>query len=515
MPFSPSRFFIMKIFADMTLSSSLQKDRLPRKMFLSVPPPEAEIQAPADLHETFHPLGIAVTVSNPYFLDTQDDSVASKGEPPALLVLVANHPRPHSAGVIDVFVHDLDQFGGKDCNILRWIKRIEGSELESAEEGQEVATRINPYRIGVFEEQHSQSMPRAYPLPSHAYDASAIAEGKGEEDRAKSMVRIPSIFIVSLPDPDANNVVKEADSAVVPSYMQFVASLLRPAKSKKITGAPTKLYIHHSSVQQTMPAQMDGALIQSWKGFPPLLQVWDGNGVRGGSNTSASSLFLSSVDTEHSGVLEWEQHWVRGIPSGIKQHLVSLDGKGEPSMVVNTYTPSFVNFFDQKADYPVRALAIDRLGRFWTAGNRDTLAAEAWIESQRNEARRRTGSSLYQKQDAYPARPEVLIDQTTFLFRHMGRVAAHPWEFSKLAGLKKKGIFLRKEYHTFPVFRSAPETKDEIEVRSKYDTLARGFLPSVPTGMAVDHEKGIVFVTGAYEDRGVAKCTIPEAWAEK
>ncbi len=75
------------------------------------PPPEYPIKAPTDLLTTFHPLGIAVTASHPYFVEEVDEGVEPRPEPPANLVLVANKPYADRPGVVDIFVHDLDKVG--------------------------------------------------------------------------------------------------------------------------------------------------------------------------------------------------------------------------------------------------------------------------------------------------------------------------------------------------------------------------------------------------------------------
>ncbi|KAN0062088.1 hypothetical protein ACQY0O_005605 [Thecaphora frezii] len=516
------------------------KDRLPRKMFLSLPPSNYHPAPPADLHTSFHPLGLSVTVAHPYFLPNNLEAAAS--EAPALLVLVANHPRAHAPGVVDIFIHDLDGVGAKDSNVLRWIRRIEGEELRAYEDGDEKkkkGTQVNPFRIAVFDEQHSSNWPRAYPLPNQGGDASKAEtedeEEQGQADHARTHVRVPSFFLTSLPCPPPPSPSPSSSpngpgapsprpsSSVFSSYKDFALSLLLPSRDKRLSTPSDQIWLYHASVSKTLPVHLDGGRIDGWTNFPPLLQTWDGNGEAGGSNSSASSLIVSNIEGERAGFGEWEQHWVRGISYGIKHHQVK-EKDGEGKRWVNTYTPSFVSFWKGKADVPVRAMAMDRIGRVWTAGTVDTKGTEEWIEYRRNEKRRELGSSLYRPRpnpsrdsdefDTPPLRPSTRIWQTTFLLRPLGSAPIHAWETSKLAQFKRDGIFVKKEYLSTPVFGQRAESQAEIEARSSEEVKSRGFLPTVPTAMAVDHEKGWVLVTGAYEERGVAVCEVPVGWAE-
>lgn len=73
---------------------------------------------------------------------------------------------------------------------------------------------------------------------------------------------------------------------------------------------------------------------------------------------------------------------------------------------------------------------------------------------------------------------------------------------------------MRKEFHTFNVYKSPAETKAELEARSDEELKKRGFLPTIPTGLAVDIHKKLLYVTGAYEERGIAVCALPKDWVE-
>lgn len=267
----------------------------------------------------------------------------------------------------------------------------------------------------------------------------------------------------------------------------------------------------------------DGNDPDQWEGFPPLIQAWDGGGKQAGSNSSASIIYIPSLSVDSAKVQEWEQHWVRGIAGGIRDHRVTdvqrtADGKPNNILrVYKTYTPSFVQFFSTEHETPVRALVVDEHGRFWTAGNPSTRSVEAWLASQRDERRRRLGlptAGPALSSSDRPPRPAGKIDQTTYVFRHFGSVVAHPWEKAKLKLKREKGVFLRKEFHTFNVFKSPAETKAEIEARSEEELKHRGFLPTVPTGLAVDVGRKLLYVTGAYEERGIAVCALPADWTE-
>ena len=500
------------------------KNRLPRKLYISSPPPEYPLQAPADLQSTFHPLGIAVTASHPYFTEEPKDGEEPRPTPPANLVLVANKPYADRPGVVDVFVHDLDKVGGKDHTTLRWIKRVEGESLRGQHADIDHYYNVDPFRIVVFEEQYSVGIARDYPEPKHVKENPDHLEGFQDEDRASlaaRSVRIPSFFVTSLPDRHGQPVTER--SSVFSAVWQPVASILLPAYSLSSESTTRKVFLHHSSVNKTLTIRLDGNDPSQWEGFPPLIQAWDGGGKKAGSNSSAAALFLPSHTADTAKVEEWEQHWVRGISGGIRDHRVHVtettpDGKPNSILrIYKTYTPSYVNFFAGEYDSPVRALAVDEYGRSWTASNPNTRSVEKWIASQRDERRRRLGlpSALASLSSSErPPRPAGKIDQTTYVFRHFGSVLAHPWEVDKLKLKKDKGVWLRKELHSFNVFKSPAETKAEIEGRGEKELKQRGFLPTVPTGLAIDTRNKVLYVTGAYEERGIAKCALPADWVE-
>lgn len=504
---------------------------LPRKLFISSPPPEYPIQAPADLQSTFHPLGIAVTPSHPYFAEESDEGEEPRPEPPANLVLVANKPYADRPGVVDIFVHDLDKVGGKDHTTLRWIKRVQGDELSGMQLDWDTHFNVDPFRITVFEEQYSQRMDRHYPEPTYVKEDPEHLAGFQDDDPASiasKHIRIPSFFITSLPDRSAQPASAAAveRSSVFSAMWQPIASTLFSQYSLSADTVSRKIFLHHSSINKTLAVRMDGGDPDLWQGFPPLIQAWDGGGKKTGSNSSATALFVPSLTSDAARVQEWEQHWVRGVAGGIREHRVHLSETTPEGKVNNilqlfkTYTPSFVNFFSMDHETPVRALVVDPHGRTWTAGNPNTRSVERWIAAQRNERRRRlglplaAGASQSLSSSDRPPRPAARIDQTTWVFRHFGSVVAHPWQTDKLALKKQKGVWLRKEFHTFNVFKSPAETKAEIEARTEDELVKRGFLPTVPTGLAIDIHKKMLYVTGAYEERGIAMCALPADWVE-
>ncbi|SNX83082.1 uncharacterized protein MEPE_01788 [Melanopsichium pennsylvanicum] len=506
------------------------KRNLARKLYISLPPPEFPVQAPADLLTTFHPLGIAVTANHPYFVQESDQGADPKPEPPANLVIVANKPYAHRPGVIDIFVHDLDKVGGKDHTTLRWIRRVQGEDLKGIHaDSDDNAFSVDPFRIAIFAEQYSETLERDYPDPTHVKENPNILAGFKDDDVAAvagRSIRIPSFFVTSLPDRSNAESIPEP-SCVFSAVWQPVASYLLPQFSLAGHTLTRKLFLHHSSVNKTLSVRLDGTDPEQWQGFPPLIQVWDGGGKAAGSNSSATHLFIPTLTADQAKVQEWEQHWVRGIGGGIRDHKVhhsetTADGKINNILrLYKTYTPSFVNFFAVDHESPIRALVVDQYGRSWTGSSPNTRAVEQWIASQRDERRRRLGleSCSHWSQNLSssekPARPAGRIEQTTYVFRHFGSVVAHPWETEKLKLKKEKGVWLRKEFHTFNVFKSPAETKAEIQGRSDQELKQRGFLPTIPTGLAVDIKRKLLYVTGAYEERGIAVCALPKDWIEE
>lgn len=498
-----------------------QRD-LPRKLFISSPPPEYPIQAPADLVSAFHPLGIAVTASHPYFVEDVDEDVEPRPEPPANLVLVANKPYADRPGVVDIFVHDLDKVGRKDHTVLRWIKRVQGDDLTGNQLDYDTKYKVDPFRIAIFAEQYSESFARDYPEPNHVKENPDHLAGFQDDDAAavaSRSIRIPSFFVTSLPDRKDKPATER--SSVFGAFWHPIAAVLSSHYSRSGDSITRKVFLHHSSVNKTQTVRLDGSEPDQWEGFPPLIQAWDGGGKKTGSNSSATALFLPSVSSSTAKVQEWEQHWVRGVSGGIKDHRITVNettADGRPNNILRlyrTYTPSYINFFAMDHETPVRALVVDEYGRSWTAGNPHTRSTEAWIAAQRQLRRQQLG--LSRPTSGAPERvprPAGKIDQTTYVFRHFGSVLAHPWETEKLKLKKDKGVWLRKEFHTFNVFKSPAETKAEIESRSKEELEKRGFLPTVPTGLAVDIHKKLLFVSGAYEERGVAVCHLPADWIE-
>lgn len=501
---------------------------LPRKLYISSPPPHYPLQAPADLQSTFHPLGIAVTASNPYYVEEPDEGEDPKPEPPANLVIVANKPYADKPGVVDIFVHDLDKVGGKDNTVLRWVKRVEGENLVGRQLDWDTEYNVDPFRIAIFEEQYSERFDRDYPDPKHVKEDPDHLAGFQDDDvagLASKQIRIPSFFITSLPDRRTKSASKGVTerSSLYGALWHPIAAVFSSHYSRTADSVTRRIFLHHSSVNKTLTVRLDGSEPDQWEGFPPLIQAWDGGGKKTASNSSATAIFTPTLTSKDAKVQEWEQHWVRGIAGGIHDHRITVTETlpdGRPNNILRlyrTYTPSYINFFAMEHETPVRALVVDEHGRTWTAVNPNTRSVEAWISSQRDERRHRLGlatNSVALSSSERPPRPAGKIDQTTYVFRHFGSVMAHPWETEKLRLKKEKGVWLRKEFHTFNVFKSPAETKAELEARSDEELKQRGFLPTVPTGLAIDIKRKILYVAGAYEERGIAICRLPEDYVE-
>ncbi len=223
---------------------------LPRKLFISSPPPEYPIQAPADLQSTFHPLGIAVTPSHPYFAEEADEGEEPRPEPPANLVLVANKPYADRPGVVDIFVHDLDKVGGKDHTTLRWIKRVQGDELSGMQLDWDTHFNVDPFRITVFEEQYSQRMDRHYPEPTYVKEDPEHLAGFQDDDPASiasKHIRIPSFFITSLPDRTAQP---------APLRLQALVCVFGNVAAHRIDSVLAVLARSRHGVAQDLPAPL-------------------------------------------------------------------------------------------------------------------------------------------------------------------------------------------------------------------------------------------------------------------
>ncbi|PWN50868.1 hypothetical protein IE53DRAFT_329474 [Violaceomyces palustris] len=481
-------------------------ESLPRKLFIKLPLPSDPVQPPKDLLRTFHPSGLAVTYSHPHYSDQGVEN------PAALVILVANHPKAHEAGVVDVFVHNLDSIGGRNSNIMRWIRRIEGDSLKEEER------RLSPFRMEIFDEQHSKSLPR-----DGRSIEEKVLEGMSREEYASAHVRIPSFLFTSLALPTvrggetaAGTTRSSSSSSVIDSYLTYAKALMMPTNDLP----PQDAFIYHANANVTMNVLSEGSL-PSWRGFPPLIKATDGGGKEAGSNSSLATFYASTLSGEESKISEWTQHWVKGIRAGIKEHLVEsgsgegVVGEKKTMISIKTYTPQFVTFWRHKLKRPLWAIGSDRLGRIWAAYQTDTIEALKWIDRMRQERRTRirgVDSSSSSSQVEQAIRPTSRIDQITYIYKNLNLAAAHPWELTKVKQLKEKGLFLRKEFHQLSIFVS--ESQEQASRRGTGIERHKGFLPSIVTGIAVDHERGFLIVVGAYEERGIAKCVIPERWAE-
>lgn len=372
--------------------------------------------------------------------------------------------------MVDVLVHDLSGTGGRASNVARHHTRIEGSAL--GESG-----TANPYRLSIFAEQYSP------PIAAH--------EGPDRK------LRVPSFFHTSVPARESPDVPVQGKSL---SPLAHIRTFLSPAARARVS-----LFLARGNVSKEV---IWG--VSSWPGFAPVAKAWDGGGNRAGANSSAHTMIVLGVGGGDASVQEWDQHWVRvedGVEDVDDPYADQSASVGVKSKL-RLYTPSFINFFGKTLDYPATSLDVDALGRFWTAGSGDTAAVDAWVAYLREAGgQSRSGSDAI--------RPGSRVEQTTFVHR-AGPSVAHPWELERLARVRARGMFLPKEHLGLPIF-SAPSTRGSepfkpLSNNAKGEEM--GFLPTAPTGIAVDHARGIVLVVGAYEERGVAMCAMPEGWAE-
>ena len=83
--------------------------------------------------------------------------------------------------------------------------------------------------------------------------------------------------------------------------------------------------------------------------------------------------------------------------------------------------------------------------------------------------------------------------------------------------VRDRGVFIPKEYITTNVFRAqVRKAGDEWKptTLSEDGKTQFGFLPTLPTGIAIDRVGASVYITSAYDERGIAKCRVPQDWAE-
>ncbi|KAK0538460.1 hypothetical protein OC835_001441 [Tilletia horrida] len=509
-------------------------------------------QAPEDSSASFHPAGITVTTAN----STQHNA----SSPDAILLLVSNYPQPHQPGVVDVLVHEPK----RSSTALRHHRRLDASHFhanwrgstpsvsgrDSRLEQRTSGAQLSPWRLSVLLEQYSP--PLGPDVPGSAPD-----------------LAIPSFFFSSAPvaPPHANLSALEAAATaepfmhlVQPRMLDYVKDVLLPSHASRAHVSalkpPAHIYNYIANGAVTVPASDGSVAVASASfgsnsagasalaGFPPIPRAWDGGGERAGRNSSAASLFVLGSAGSKSSVAEHEQHWVRSIPSVMRVFVQSaaysaakrLHFGGDVAVakwgledVVAVYTPQYVTFTQQAFGHIQTALANDVLGRYWVAGPEGGFEqARRWL----NHLYAVSSGLAPPSQEGRVQRPVTAIHQVTHLYRH-GPSVAHPWELERLKGPRDQGMFLPKEFYTTPIFRSRVAnayTSDQVganafeplsiqpaPVSSGPGRVAKqlGFLPTLPTGLEVDHERGWVLVSSVWDERGSARCEIPKNWAER
>ncbi|CAD6944317.1 unnamed protein product [Tilletia caries] len=511
-------------------------------------------EPPGQGQGAFHPAGLTVTTAN--------TSQYNSSKPDALLLLVSNHPVPSQPGVVDVLVHNLTTTATSD--VLRHHRRLDASHFhanwrgssdkiakedgrDSRIEDREAGPQLSPWRLSVFLEQQSP------PLPAD----------NSKTDHSLSLT-IPSFLFSSAPSlPSSSNTnqtaLHDASSAfthlALPTISEYLTEVFLPSHSTRAhiraLKPPAHIYTYLANGAVSVPAA-DGTLSLpttgvasspsslALPGYPPIPRAWDGGGLTGGRNHSAAVVFVLANQGTKSLLVEYEQHWVRPVGAllrfFIEQPLYSAakrlwwGGDGAVSVwkgreVAGVYTPQYVTFVSQGFGGVQGAFAHDSLGRFWTVG------AEGGMEAARSWLRHLYAVlSSRQKGEGRATRPGTRITQVTHLYRH-GPSVAHPWELDRLKRPREEGMFLPKEFYPTPIFRTSPSSDavgqweplviqpagngstEKGPVRRVAKQL--GFLPTLPTGLEVDHERGWVLVSSVWDERGAARCEIPKGWAER
>ncbi|KAE8216104.1 hypothetical protein CF327_g716 [Tilletia walkeri] len=514
------------------------------------------LDSPDEGRGGFHPAGLTVTTTNV----TQHNSSA----PDSILLLVANYPQRASSGVVDVLVHDLR----KSPTSLRHHRRLDSSHFhanwrgstpssatvdgrDKRVEDREVGDQLSPWRLSVFLEQWSPPLPADSPSSSSTKD-----------------IPIPSFFFSSAPSIPSNvSLISQHQGSganfehmALPSLKDYLLDFFLPSHSSRAHLAalkpPAHIYTYIANGAVSVPAS-DGTIsvpigaglgaassgkARALAGFPPIPRAWDGGGEISGRNNSASIVLVLGTQGSKSSVIEHEQHWVRPIGSLLRFFIQSpvysaakrlhFGGDGAVARwgdkeVVAVYTPQFVTFLSQTFGNLQMALANDLWGRFWTAGNVGGMdSARKWLMYLYA-----VSSGIPPSEDKTPGRPATIITQVTHLYRH-GPSVAHPWELDRLKRPREAGMFLPKEFYPTPIFRSgaSPITDgvgewEPISIQPAAGSngteggprkVAKqlGFLPTLPTGLEVDHERGWVLVSSVWDERGAARCEIPKNWAE-
>ncbi len=434
----------------------------------------------------FHPLGLTVSNTDAANLNTSDAS--------SLLLLVANAPYAGRPSLVDAFVHELDS-----NSELQHHVRLGPDHLSNP--------KLSPYRISASHEQLSPVLP---------------SQHKGDTSGRK--VALPSFYFSSAPSPtEFSSQLGDSGPSAYRNYLSFAKTLLFLGGAP---APPSKLFLYVARAAQTTTILSS---ISSWPGFPPLAKAWNGGGARAGYNATDAMILTAETSSERSMIQQWDQHWVRGVEAATEPlddpYADYVRSVGEQKAQVKrgrggkieVYMPQFVTFFSRVLRYPATAMGHDDWGRVWTAAGQPTDQVDAWIRYLRETL----SAGLLPHQGAQSEkvkRPAALVEQTTHVYRS-GEATAHPWEMERMKEVRERGIFIPKEYIGSNVFRSAEEPASKewkaVSLQQEGDIEREmGFLPTIPTGIAVDREAQVLIVTSAYDERGIAKCSIPSDWAE-
>ncbi|CAO1625425.1 unnamed protein product [Sympodiomycopsis kandeliae] len=351
-----------------------------------------------------------------------------------VVLLVSNHPYAGKPGVVDVFKHVT-----QEKKVVHY-ERVQDTALA----GQ------SPYKVVAVPEQWGESQ------------SSGLIEGE-------DTIRIPSFLFspLALPSEQYNYTAQTTP----PSITTYLRSLFWPS----IRSPENKIHLHLSSAYTSKKLFSPASTSLT---HPITFTTWNGGGS---SNTTLNSIYTSSVGAKTAIIEEWDQHWVRGQLYGTEKHLNKKTWKE-----VLIRWPDFVTFWNVPQQSLTTGVDVDSLGRLWTVSTSSHGMTEQRIEDLANglpsDQLTRTGGTIH---------------QMTYLHR-LGISIAHPWEVSRLASAKKRGIWLPKEFYSTLVYRSSSK---------------QGPMPNAPTGIAVDEDRQRVIVTSSW-DHKVAACKWKEGWVE-
>ncbi|PWN25994.1 hypothetical protein BDZ90DRAFT_56197 [Jaminaea rosea] len=457
-------------------------------------PKQLELHQPTSRQgEVIHPLSLSV--------------VSSKNDPATNVLLVSNHPHARSAGVVDVYRHDVNLYHAVQYD------RISGHALKS----------MNPYRIDAVREQWS------LPVEAPKDVRGEVASDDEPAPLPLGPMEVPSFIFTSLATPECVAAGPEEEekerggkiSSAAPACPRRPGRSTSPSLPQYLLDVlPLPSFIRSSSPYSPSPPRTISQYVAlshstrpifdtlaSHPSAPPLLRAWDGGGVAGGSNTSLPHIYVGVNSAKMALLEQWDQHWVKGPAAGAE-----LIPDGRTYRDVLARWGSFVTFWSAplrgsggeedgaSAGAPVLGMDVDSFGRVWTVGPLSMGRVVKRIE----ELRRRRGVEEEDKDDAeLSPSPGALVRQTTYVHR-LGAAIGHPWEVERLARAKKRGIWLPKQFFSTVVYRLGLTSP----------AASAGYLPGAPTGVAVDEEGRRVIITSSWERRG-AVCEFKEGWVEE